>query len=95
MTTRRLFRRIRADFPEAGSAEEIARLVADAHETERVQAAIVLWASGDLGRFRDAVALAAQDWRDVLVRADLAHDDWPDKLDAQLGTDTDSAPPSV
>ncbi|TCO16852.1 hypothetical protein EV652_11941 [Kribbella steppae] len=84
-TTPRLLRRIRVDFPDPGSAEEIARLVADAHESERVQAAIVLWGRGNLARIRDARALATQDWRDLLVRADLADADWHDKLDAQLG----------
>jgi hypothetical protein len=73
------------DFPDAGSAEEIARLVAGAHDSERVQAAIVLCGRGDLARIREAQALATQDWRDVLVRAELADDDWRDKLDAQLG----------
>jgi hypothetical protein len=73
------------DFPDAGSAEEIARLVAEAHDSERVQAAIVLCGQGDLARVRDAQALAIQDWRDVLVAAELADDDWRDKLDARLG----------
>lgn len=49
------------------------------------EAAIVLWGRGDLARIRDAQALATQDWRDVLLRAELANDDWRDKLDAQLG----------
>jgi hypothetical protein len=83
--TSRLLRRIRTDFPDAGSAEEIALLVSEAHDSERVQAAIVLCGQGDLARIRDAQALATQDWRDVLVRAELADDDWRDKLDAQLG----------
>jgi hypothetical protein len=83
--TSRLLRRIRMDFPDAGSAEEIARLVTEAHDSERVQAAIVLYGRGDLARIRDAQALATQDWRDVLVRTELADDDWREKLDAQLG----------
>lgn len=84
--SRRLVRRIQADFPEPGSAEEIARLVAEVHETERVQAAVVLLARGDLARFRYAVALAGQDWRDLLMAAELAHADWPAELDTQLGS---------
>jgi hypothetical protein len=83
--TSRLLRRIRTDFPDTGSAEEIARLVSDAHDSERVQAAIVLRGRGDLARIRDAQALAIKDWRDVLVRAELADDDWREKLDARLG----------
>jgi hypothetical protein len=83
--TSRLVRRIRTDFPDTGSAEEIARLVSEAHDSERVQAAIVLCGRGDLARVREAQAIATQDWRDVLVRAELADDDWREKLDAQLG----------
>jgi hypothetical protein len=73
------------DFPDTGSAEEIARLVSHTHDSERVQAAIVLCGRGDVAHIRDAQALATQDWRDVLVRAGLADDDWREKLDAQLG----------
>jgi hypothetical protein len=52
------------------------------------RAAIVLWSGGDLARLSDAVALAAADWRDVLMRADLADGDWSLRLDAELGTTT-------
>lgn len=61
------------------------RLVAESSDVERVQAAIVLWARGDLTKLRDACRLARQDWRDALVRGNLAHDDWRAKLDAELG----------
>jgi len=30
--------------------------------------------------------LCEQDWRDVLARGGLADDDWPQRLDAELGT---------
>jgi O-methyltransferase involved in polyketide biosynthesis len=30
------------------------------------------------------VRLAEQDWRDALVAADLANEDWPDRLNANL-----------
>jgi hypothetical protein len=30
------------------------------------------------------VSIAARDWRDVLVAARLADDDWPERLDAEL-----------
>ncbi|WP_233225584.1 hypothetical protein, partial [Amycolatopsis sp. CA-126428] len=60
------------------------------HGSERVQAAIVLLARGSIRRFRDAVTLSTQDWRDVLVAADLAHDDWPARLDQELGPVTSS-----
>ena len=76
------------DFPSAGSAAEVERLVTDATELERVQAAIVVWSGGDMVRLHDAVALAGADRRDVLVRADLADEDWASRLDAELGTTT-------
>jgi hypothetical protein len=83
--TPRLRRRIERDFPEPGSAEGVVRLVSEASDSERVQAAIVLWARGDLARIRNSVELVKSDWRDVLVRGDLADEDWPDKLEAELG----------
>ena len=52
---------------------------------EREQAAVVFWADGDMTRLRDAVAVARQDWRDALVRAGLADDDWKARLDAAPG----------
>lgn len=96
----RLQRRIRRDFPEPGSAPEIMRLLDDLprrtgeeiHGSERVQAAIILLARGSVQRFRDAVTLSTQDWRDLLVAADLAHNDWPDRLDWELGPVTSSPP---
>jgi hypothetical protein len=45
----------------------------------------MMWGRGDPARIRDAHELALADWRDVLVRAGLADEDWPQKLDAQLG----------
>lgn len=80
-----MLRRIRADFPEPGTAEEIARLVAAASESERVQAAIVLAANGDAKLLRYGADLARVDWRDVLVNGGLENDDWPTRLDVELG----------
>jgi hypothetical protein len=40
--------------------------------------------AGDIGRLREAVAVARPDWRDALVRLGLADDDWQQKLDAEL-----------
>lgn len=88
----RLERRIRRDFPEPGSAPEILRLLTELARhpddhlgSERVQAAIVLLADGDIGRFRQALDLGQTDWRDVLMAAGLADEDWPDRLDRELG----------
>lgn len=91
----RLERRIRRDFPEPGYADQLLRLLRALPEaagydpemlaSERVQAAIVLLARGSARRFVDAVRLATQDWRDLLVAAELAHRDWPERLDTELG----------
>jgi hypothetical protein len=86
--TARLRRRVDLDFPSLGSRSEVARIVAEAAGSERVQAAIVLWAAGDMHRVRDSIHVATQDWRDVLVRGGLAGDDWRERLDAELGTDS-------
>jgi hypothetical protein len=85
IVSERLRRRIERDFGEPGSAAAVIDMVAAADESERVQAAVVLWAGGDLARLRDARDLARLDWRDVLVRADLADEDWRLRLDAELG----------
>ncbi len=81
----RLQRRIERDFPASGSAASVAEIAAAVGESERVQAAVVLWGRGDLDRVRDACELAGQDWRDVPVRADLAGEDWRSRLDPELG----------
>jgi hypothetical protein len=83
--TPRLQRRIERDFPAPGSAPEVTRLVADASESERIQAAIVLYARQDLRRLTHALVLAQQDGRDVLVGAELADEDWRQVLDVELG----------
>ena len=53
---------------------------------ERVQAAVVLVAGGNYFDFERAAREAESDWRDVLVAAGLANEDWPERLDEQLGT---------
>lgn len=84
--TPRLTGRVRRDFPEPGSANALIQLLAEVDEGERIQAAVVIWAMGDRARIDDSLALCAVDWRDVLVRGGLADDDWPDRLDAELGS---------
>jgi hypothetical protein len=91
----RLERRIQRDFCEPGSAAEIIRMLDNLPDTvgydaehfasERVQAAIVLLARGSVSGFHEAVGLARTDWRDLLVAAELAVSDWPDRLQAELG----------
>jgi hypothetical protein len=83
----RLQRRIEHDFPAPGSADAVAQMVAAASESERVQTAIIFCARGQTDRLRDACDLAKLDWRDVLVGAGLADENWPARLDTELGPD--------
>jgi hypothetical protein len=84
----RLARRVERDFS-SHAAQVTRRLEAlelyGQVDVERVLAAIALWAQGDLRRLDDAASLAASDWRDVLVRGELADDDWAARLDGALG----------
>lgn len=96
MVTRRILRRIECDFAE-GDVEAIAeRLAAATGEpsslatsdagSERVQAAILILATGDIRRLIRECDEARKDWRDVLMAADLGFDDWPGRVDAFLGS---------
>lgn len=82
----RLRRRLSLEYPSKETSELANEIVEGASSSERIQAAIVLWAKGDLTRLRDAASLARDDWRDVLVRANLADDDWPERIEAEFGT---------
>jgi hypothetical protein len=88
--TERLAARVRQDFPEPGSAPEIVGLLAEASDSERVQAAIVFTASGNMGRLRAELDLARIDWRDVLMNGGLAHKDWPAILNRELAPRPDA-----
>jgi hypothetical protein len=86
--TARLARRVHADF--GADAELVLAVLAELPDyagSERVQAAIVKWAGGDLGRLDRQLREARIDWRDVLVTAGLAHEDWRERLDEYLGPD--------
>ena len=87
--TPRVRKRIERDFGASGSADEVCRLIGESSGTELVQAAIVLAASGRVTDLHDAIALAQIDWRDLLMNAGLANQDWPTKLDSVLGPATD------
>ena len=58
---------------------------------DRVHLAILLISRGDMQRFRAAVHQAKQDWRDTLVAAGLADEDWPAVL-RQEGIELGSVP---
>jgi predicted type IV restriction endonuclease len=83
----RLRRQIERDFP--GGSDEVGRLLAAVEsgkqDRERILAAVVFIARGDIARLRQAIALSKEDWRDVLVAGGLADADWPSVLDARLG----------
>jgi len=49
-------------------------------ERDRVHLAILKLANGDFERAARSLAQAASDWRDVLVEAGLANEDWPEVL---------------
>lgn len=49
---------------------------------ERILAAMLIWAAGNIDRLLDAAALAEVDWRDLLVNAELADEDWRDGVNA-------------
>ena len=87
----RLHRRVRRDFPDVHTAARVEvalrQLASDManslQDTERLLAAAVFTAEGDLGRLY--VAVQEPDFRDLLVGGELAHEDWPAVLDEELG----------
>ena len=91
----RLERRVQQEFPEPGSAQGVLQLLAEFPRragydpevlaSERVQAAAVLLARGNVGALRQAIGLAMTDWRERLVAAGLAGADWRERLDHELG----------
>jgi hypothetical protein len=52
---------------------------------ERVHAALLRLASGNLQRLLDAAALAELDWRDLFVDAGLENDDWRELVAEDFG----------
>jgi hypothetical protein len=78
---------IRRDFP--GRHDDVAKVLESAipgkQDRERVLAAIILSADGDMRRLHQAVELSRLDWRDALLAGGLAHEDWPQRLDVEFG----------
>jgi hypothetical protein len=95
----RLEAKVRDDFSADVAEGALRRLgalnlaLAERQSRERIQTAIVLLASGDPDKFDYYAGLAEADLRDVLVFSGLADQDWPAKLDKELGP-TDLARPS-
>jgi len=88
--SQRLARRIEADFDGASAGTVAQRLdeVLDGWGRpfdERAQAAIIFLADGNFERFTAGLEAARTDWRDTLVAAGLADEDWPQRLDRRLG----------
>ncbi|WP_062515914.1 hypothetical protein [Demequina gelatinilytica] len=54
-------------------------------DRDRLQAAVLIAARGNLTLFEDALEQARDDWRDLLDRAGLAGHDWDARLDEALG----------
>ncbi|MEL6984858.1 MAG: hypothetical protein AAFO29_20685, partial [Actinomycetota bacterium] len=50
-----------------------------------MHAAVVLASHGDLEMLEEQANLAERDWRDVLVSAGLANDDWAERLERAVG----------
>jgi hypothetical protein len=90
----RLQRRVHADFPHCpnvvtAALAELTREVfpseaRDSLPIERIQLAALVAAEGDLGRLDDALVLGRQDWRDLLVAAGLADEDWQERMASEL-----------
>ncbi len=87
----RLERWVRRSF-DAGSVQPVLAelralpdLAVGLQDVERIQASLVIRTGGDWQAFQSMLRLVNQDWRDALVAGELAHGDWPQRLDAVLG----------
>jgi O-acetyl-ADP-ribose deacetylase (regulator of RNase III) len=76
--------RIRVERDFGASADHVCDRLASVNVSERIQAAVVLSARGDPARLDHFLREAIVDWRDVLVGAGLADEDWPERLAAEL-----------
>jgi hypothetical protein len=85
--TPRVEHRVQQDFPgEFQLVDDIlSRLRAEGPDPERIVAAVVLAAGGELSGLVRAVELANEHPGELLVEAELANPDWPQQLDDVLG----------
>jgi len=86
--TPRVVRRVQQDFPGEFQlvGDVLSRLQVSTLDPERVVAAVVLAARGELSGVVRGVEEANHHPNELLVDAGLAHQDWPDRLDAELGS---------
>jgi hypothetical protein len=88
LVRREVYARLSADDAKEAERQLLATPSADldlsayARTRDRVQLAMLKEADGSLDRFSEALKLAASDWRDVLVCAGLADEDWTRVLHA-------------
>jgi hypothetical protein len=98
----RLERRVQAEFPRHANLVTAALIeltsdifpseTSDSPTIERIQAAALLVAQGDLGRLGGALVLGEQDWRDLLVAAGLADEGRRSRVAAESDPTADDAP---
>ena len=84
----RVAARVRRDFRGDEAAEVLEWLAGaftDNQDVERMHAAVVLAAGGDLVAVRSQVRALRVDWRDVLMAGGVGHGDWPEVLDREFG----------
>jgi hypothetical protein len=86
--TARLARRLYADFGVGPTGEAIALTVGAISETEKIQAATILWMDGKGTQVGDAIRLAKYDPDLLLGAAGLESQDWPSRLSELFGNDT-------
>ena len=86
--TERVAARVRRDF-RGDQVDEVLGWLAgawpDNQDVERVLAAVVLAAAGEVSVVRQQVRELRVDWRDVLLNGGLGHEDWPEVLDREFG----------
>ncbi len=91
--TPRIKRRIAKDYTgeDRRAVEEILlELVNDltGGAEERIAAATLLRSQAKVDRFLLAVQIARDDSRGILMDSGLEHEDWPERLDEEFGTDS-------
>lgn len=84
----RVAERVRQDFPDPKVAAAVIDLLEDwgnawpQWEVDRVQAAIILSAAGDMDQVLALLEVAYADYRDALMAAGFAHADWSERMEA-------------